>query len=834
MKKIIQLGLLVTILLFFSSTKIYATHFAGADLTYRCLGGNDYKITVSFYRDCSGAAAPTSGVLVNFKCNTDPSKTFTSTLYMVPGSGIEVTPGCSAVPTKCSYINGFNNYGIQEYVFEGQVTMPPCSEWEIYYSSSARNPITTVPNNTGNSWFITAFLNNYLAPCNSSPTFSNKPIGIVCTNQFNCFNHGASDINPQDSLVYSFYSPFTSNINTTVTYASPWTYTNFLTSSTPITIDQESGTICFTPTINLTTLTGIKVMEYRKINGVYTHIGTVYRDIQLKVDDCLNKIPTLSGMDTLNTHTYKATDTIYKMEVCYEQNKVISFDINGFDQDTFNIGNAGHPERYNIKWNNGIPQGNFQVINNNSDSAYAHFSWAIQPSDIKNLPRCFTATVRDEACPYNGSQTFAYCLTVRGMKVEIGSDTLLCTGESITYNAIADTTTKNYIWKVNNIATGTPQNQAYYTFASAGKTAGLYELSIETNDGGTTIKCPGRDKAKITVVYQPDVNNKIKDTTVCAPSTLSFNSGPGTVILWADYLGNILSTASTFNPTQGNNYMLYVDGGNGTRCIDSDTFEIAVIDPPTLQSDTCIWSDDAPFEIDGGYIMPNLSYIWSTGDTSKKIEVIQSGSYTLSVYNPLVSPNIKCSDNVIVNILDQNTFIKSIRIQAEDNQPMEGEIDSTGSRTICSHQKLKIFGPQPPNGHFYQYSWAKNNSFVTSTPYYILKEKTAGNNTIQLSVANGCKDEINVEVVHCAVNPPNIITPNGDGQNDKFVISGLENFPKSILLIYDRWGKRIYQSNSYKNDWDGDGSSDGVYFWVLKIADGDGTEYQGNLTILTK
>ncbi|MBP9922745.1 MAG: hypothetical protein KBF92_02870, partial [Bacteroidia bacterium] len=51
---------LVTLIAFLLlvSGKVSASHTMGADLTYECLGGNTYKVTVSFYRDCIGIAAP--------------------------------------------------------------------------------------------------------------------------------------------------------------------------------------------------------------------------------------------------------------------------------------------------------------------------------------------------------------------------------------------------------------------------------------------------------------------------------------------------------------------------------------------------------------------------------------------------------------------------------------------------------------------------------------------------------------------------------------------------------------------------------------------------------
>ena len=749
---------------------------------------------------------------------------------MIAGTGIEVTPGCSAMPTRCSG-TGYTNYGIREYIYQGTVTLAPCNSWTMSYTSGSRNPITTVPNNSSNNWYVMAMLNNLQAPCNSSPTFSNRPIGVVCTNQLSCFNHGAVDIN-NDSLVYSFYSPFTTGPTATVTYAWPYTYTNFLQSSTPITIDPVTGDICFTPTVNLITLTGVKVEEYRKINNIYVLIGTVYRDLQLKVDYCNNTIPILSGMDTLNTHTYSPNDSTYWMETCYVPGKVISFDINGYDADTFNITTTGNPEKFSITWNNGIPQGSFQAHYNNTDSAYAHFSWALQASDINNLPKCFTATVKDQACPYFGSQTFSYCITVRGMTVKMGSDTLLCSGESVKYTAIGDTTTKNYVWTLDGISTGTPLTQNNYTFNSIGKNPGIYKVVVETNEGGTTVKCPGHAEAIITLVYQPHINGTLNDSTVCKPGSITYDAGPGTTYLWTDLLNQPQGTTQNLSITNSGIYFVYVDGGVQTRCNDIDTFRVYAIESPNLGQDTCLWVPSVTLH--GGLIESGLEYLWSDGSTDSILDVTQSGTYTLSLYHPLINSSLKCSDSKVVNLLDQNEFIKSIRIQV-DNSPLEGELDSTGDRTICNHQKLKIFGPNPPSGHNYIYSWYQDGQLMSSTPYYIFKEKVPNTYLVTLNVEAGCTQNINVTTDYCAVIPPNVITPgDNNGINDVFNIKGLENYPSSTLLIYNRWGKKVYQSENYQNDWDGDNCADGVYFWVLKVADGEGTEYQGNLTILRK
>lgn len=62
---------------------------------------------------------------------------------------------------------------------------------------------------------------------------------------------------------------------------------------------------------------------------------------------------------------------------------------------------------------------------------------------------------------------------------------------------------------------------------------------------------------------------------------------------------------------------------------------------------------------------------------------------------------------------------------------------------------------------------------------------------------------------------PNIMTPNGDGKNDNFVITGLMNGTK--LTVYNRWGDVVYSNSNYNNDWDGKNVKDGVYFYVLDL-----------------
>ena len=77
---------------------------------------------------------------------------------------------------------------------------------------------------------------------------------------------------------------------------------------------------------------------------------------------------------------------------------------------------------------------------------------------------------------------------------------------------------------------------------------------------------------------------------------------------------------------------------------------------------------------------------------------------------------------------------------------------------------------------------------------------------------------------------PNTITPNGDGLNDYFEIEA-PSTQVWELQIYDRNGGLIYSSQDYKNDWDGEGRSAGIFYYVMKRVDEE-EQYVGYVQLI--
>ena len=89
-------------------------------------------------------------------------------------------------------------------------------------------------------------------------------------------------------------------------------------------------------------------------------------------------------------------------------------------------------------------------------------------------------------------------------------------------------------------------------------------------------------------------------------------------------------------------------------------------------------------------------------------------------------------------------------------------------------------------------------------------------------IINDClySDTVVVEVVSL-IDAPNTFTPNGDGFNDTWEIPGINAYPNAEVLVFDRWGQKVYSANGYTDEWDGSNNgkplSTGTYYYHIKL-----------------
>ncbi len=122
--------------------------------------------------------------------------------------------------------------------------------------------------------------------------------------------------------------------------------------------------------------------------------------------------------------------------------------------------------------------------------------------------------------------------------------------------------------------------------------------------------------------------------------------------------------------------------------------------------------------------------------------------------------------------------------------------------------------------------------YPTQTTTYILVQKDfkfdETRDTVTVTVDAHC-----YEVVIPEIRIPNVISPNGDGINDKFVIEN-GKFYNMKLNIFNRWGNQIFESNDYQNNWPASEIADGVYFYILTSTNPkqEVKEYKGSVSVV--
>lgn len=107
------------------------------------------------------------------------------------------------------------------------------------------------------------------------------------------------------------------------------------------------------------------------------------------------------------------------------------------------------------------------------------------------------------------------------------------------------------------------------------------------------------------------------------------------------------------------------------------------------------------------------------------------------------------------------------------------------------------------------------------------------------TLINGCTytDTVVVNVVRL-IDPPNTFSPNGDGYNDIWEVPGIADYPGSEVIIYDRWGQRVFSSNGYRDPWDGTNKgkavSEGTYYYFIQLnqVEGRSDPYSGFISLI--
>lgn len=309
-------GFLILVIALFSGTLSYASHMIGGDVTYRCLGNNNFEITLTLYQDClyGEPQAIFQDDPANFSIYTAGSGPSLVSTGSVPSSKTEtVDPNFS---NAC--INNYPNTCLrkQVFVFTRQLAPSPFGYYIVYQRCCRNASINNIvnPGNVGVTYMATIppFANNQCP--NNSAVFKSMPPQIICSNNPFVYDFSATDTDA-DSLSYelceakiggSTTTPLPSGAGITppphnpVIYFNPYGPNFPMSGTPPLQINPVTGLMTGTPSTTGRFVVTVCAHEWR--NGVI--INTLSRDVQFVVTNCskavVANIPEL--MDEPNTY----------------------------------------------------------------------------------------------------------------------------------------------------------------------------------------------------------------------------------------------------------------------------------------------------------------------------------------------------------------------------------------------------------------------------------------------------------------------------------------------------------------------------------------------------
>ncbi|MFM2286293.1 MAG: hypothetical protein RLZZ543_1790 [Bacteroidota bacterium] len=440
-----------------------------------------------------------------------------------------------------------------------------------------------------------------------------------------------------------------------------------------------------------------------------------------------------------------------------------------------------------------------------ANAGYTSYNWSNGQfgSSISVNPGTYILTVTNSGgC--SASDTFTVTLSPGPEPVISTLDSTVCTGQTTFLSVQQGFDT--YLW--TGLAVG-DTNQV---------TVGSGSFTVTVID---TLGCQGsttfvvtQDPDPIPVIVGDNITCFDETSTISCPA--SYNT-----YTWSDG-----STQPFVTTTQGT-FTVTVQDNNG--CIGvSAPFTITNSAPTANVLGIINFCEGDSIELvaDGNY----SSYAWfNTPVDSTPIDTLSTNDslyYSGGNLSLLVEDAFGCIDTVNVQVPSTPSPAAAFtRVPAENTVYVNTEIVFTDASIPAANDPINSWdwNLTPPNTDY-------------TSPSFSVTYPDTGIKYITLIVTSdlGCIDTTS-SFVYIVDDPfvPNVFSPDGDGYNDFLRIPFLAGFPGNTVVIFNRWGKKVYEATDYKDDWDGGDLPSGTYFYVVN-APNMKNELKGSVTIMRK
>jgi gliding motility-associated-like protein len=421
----------------------------------------------------------------------------------------------------------------------------------------------------------------------------------------------------------------------------------------------------------------------------------------------------------------------------------------------------------------------------------------------------FTVVVTNtiNGCSASGTTTLAASPVTLTLSV---NNATICSGSSATLTATGNAA--SYSWS----PAGSFSSSTGSSVTASPNATSVYTLT------GTTGACSVAVEFTVVVIATPVISISSSTTTICTGSSATLQASGASSYTWAPASSLSSSTGNTVIANPAVTITYSVTGTNTAGLISCTSSQSVVITVMPKVNGLISPNEEI---CEGSYTTISASggtvkWLPPTGLANPNDPVTKASPSVSTTYTALISASGLCPDSktidVTVNPKPAVNAGMDTTVIFGDSLVLAGTGDGTlmwtsGEFLTCNHCRNPLIIP------------ADNSCYV-----------------LEAITDKGCAnfDERCIKVdKQSAVYIPNTFTPNGDGVNDVFTVSGF-GITDIELSIFDRWGALIFKTNDLIKGWDGKNKGvlceNGVYIYkaIIKTISMETEEKVGHVTLL--